>query len=204
MRRFLLTLTLCLLLVQRAQAQTATGQINVSVRDGHNQPVAGQVVQFRAERGNVSAACTTNAAGHCTITLTTAPADPAGFIRGTLDAPDRGSRPLIWPAGRIDVPLHLNAEGRLEMPLDVLATRTPSPAPSTSSGTPASQQPATVAPTTTTETDKQPRAPQAAATATASSTPASPSSRRLALFCLLFLGLIGASLYTAWRKEGQR
>lgn len=128
MRPITLALLFCLLLVQIGQAQTADAQIHITLYAASGSPLTGQVVQFVAERGPAQANCITNAVGTCTIPLVNIPTDRSGFIRGTLELPTRGARPLLWPAGPIAVPLTLKPDGTLQTPVDILATRTPVPA----------------------------------------------------------------------------
>lgn len=110
-------------------ADTASGKIQVMLQDVRGQAVAGQLVRFMVEGSPSVTSCTTNAAGTCTILLEAVPADHSGFIRGTLEVVGHGTRPLIWPAGELDLALTVGVEGGIQPPVDVLATRAPTSVP---------------------------------------------------------------------------
>ena len=80
-------------------AQTASGQVTVTLLDSQQAPVVSEIIELVNEQRQTIGSCVTSANGRCTITLEEVPADPSGFIRGTLTISGRGRRPVIWPGG---------------------------------------------------------------------------------------------------------
>ena len=124
------------LLIAFALFQTTNGEIEITLLDEKEKPIAEETIQFVTEQQEVLASCVTNGNGRCTITLDNAPADPSGFIRGTLAIKGRGRRPVIWPGGPFELTLTLDEAGKLPIPSDLYVTRTPKVQNSTPSSAP--------------------------------------------------------------------
>lgn len=110
--------------------QSANGEISVTLLDEKESPIAQETIQFMTEQQQVLGSCITNTLGRCAITLTDAPTDASGFIRGALSIKDHGRRPIIWPGGTLKIDLILE-EGKLDVPSDLYVTRTPKALPQT-------------------------------------------------------------------------
>jgi len=94
--------------------QALITSLQVHVMDTNDQPQADVTVRlelydFASEEYETTATvaftghCTTNASGDCEIEI----GETNGVLRGRLDVEGYGSRDVIWPGGRLQIPVRL-------------------------------------------------------------------------------------------------
>ena len=124
----LLALLSCpLLFPAAAQGQRPPQRLTLLIVDVDSLPLAGEQLSYRAEDGQRYGQCTSNAQGHCEISVDEAAPEVGVTMRGTLIIEGRGELPVIWMTrdGGLERTIQLTADGGVDLPHDVLATRAP-------------------------------------------------------------------------------
>lgn len=96
------------------QATPVSRWLEVVLMDAENRPIPAQPMRLEILSPTVRQTCQTDAAGTCTFRFES----DEEFVRGRVIVPGRGVRPVIWRGPSLTLPISVNANNVLSIPID--------------------------------------------------------------------------------------
>ena len=96
------------------QVDSAERELRLHLIDDAGVPLPAQLVRLRIYQPHLNMECVTDREGGCVFLFSAEP----DLIRGQLTIVGHGIRPVIWRGNSLHLPLELQADGLLDLPID--------------------------------------------------------------------------------------